>query len=283
MSSKTSAQRLVLVPFAEQALVVEDAIAAHAHARGDVVALELSHQRVQHDPGEGPAGGQALRARHQGVLVSPVQRVAGLEGEGPLPLVLADEGPRQARRHHVLAVLGIHGLRQRAQPPTHELRARVVLDHLPARMVEAIRAVDVLDVLLLVPLEDLELVDDPDQAAVLVADRRRASRRELRRLGVLEWQGEVDRPGVALAAGEDHRFVEHAVPRLGIHGPLERRQRSVGEAIDGREVGPGDPDRGKRFGLREESAALSEGDDAIDGLGEAAMDGYEIGLHVCLH
>ena len=117
---------------------MELAVAAHAHHGGHVVALELADQRVQHDAGEVALAGEPLGARHERVLVRAVQRVARLEGERALPLAVADQRARHARREHVLAVLGVRGLRQRAELAAEELRARVGLDHAAAGVVEAL-------------------------------------------------------------------------------------------------------------------------------------------------
>src|SRR5262245_28240177 len=107
-------ERRVLVAFAEEPAVVQDAVGAHARHRGDVVLLELPHQRVQHDAGEMTLAGEALRARDERVLVGAVQGVARLEGERALPLPLADQRARHARREDVLAVLRVEDLRERA-------------------------------------------------------------------------------------------------------------------------------------------------------------------------
>jgi hypothetical protein len=125
-----------------------------------------------------------------------VQRIAGLERERALPLAVADQRARHARREHVLAVLGVDDLRQRAQLAARELRAHVLLDHAPARMVEAVGAVDALHVLVLVPVETLDVVEDRHDAALVVAHRSRAAARELRRLVVRDRQRERDRPRV---------------------------------------------------------------------------------------
>ncbi len=91
-------QRLVLVALAEELLIAQRAVAAHADAGRDVVALQLADQRVEHHAGEVALAGELLDAGDQRVLVGAVQWVAGLEGKGALPTAIGDQRARLARR-----------------------------------------------------------------------------------------------------------------------------------------------------------------------------------------
>ena len=117
-----------------------------------------------------------LCARDQRVFVGAVQRVAGLEGQRALPLALSNECAGHPRREHVLAVIGIDGLRECAQRAPEQMSARIAFDRAPTRMIESIRPVHLLDIAGLVPREGFEFVDDPDQRARLVSQRGRPSR-----------------------------------------------------------------------------------------------------------
>ena len=53
----------------------------HPHLGVDVVALELAHERVERDAGVLAFARELLDAVHERVLVRPVERIAGLEGQ----------------------------------------------------------------------------------------------------------------------------------------------------------------------------------------------------------
>jgi hypothetical protein len=257
-------------------VVAHSAVRAHARRRRHVVALELAHQGVEHDAREVPLAREALCAGHQRILVGPVQGIAGLECQRALPLVIADERARHARRQHVLAVLRVHGLWEHPHRPAEELAARVLL-HLPsARMVEAIRVVDLLYVLRLVPVEDLEVVDRSHHPAIFRADRRRRAPGQGCGLGVRDRECQGDRPGEVATALGDAPLVEHLVIAVGAHRPLQRGQRAVADPIHGGEVGAGHLHLGQIVYLLQKRGALVQRHDAVHRLVEPSVDGYQV-------
>ena len=106
---------------------------------------------------------QPLHTRYQGIFMGAMERIAGLERDDALPAALGKQGPRLTRREHELAIFGMLGLRQHAHFAPQEHIAGIVHGHVPARMIGALGAVDALDVLGLVPGEDIldrERADD---------------------------------------------------------------------------------------------------------------------------
>ena len=119
-------QLLVDVALAERLVVDQRPVGPHARDGVDVVALGLADQRVEHGAGEVALARQPFQADDQGVLVGPVQRVAGLEGDDALPaLARANSVARLARRQDELAVLGVLRLRQDPHLAADEVRPRV--------------------------------------------------------------------------------------------------------------------------------------------------------------
>src|SRR5262249_25096535 len=106
--------------------------------------------------------------------------------------------------------------------------------HASAGMIGALRTVDRLHIALLVERIDTEPVDEAGRLAGFSREGRGGSR--LHALGVGYRQGQRDRPGVRLAAADDHFFVEDAIPLLAGHRTDERAERAVGDAIERRLV-----------------------------------------------
>ena len=152
------------------------------------------------------------------------------------------------------------------------------LDQLATRVVEAVGSVDALDVARLVVAVDFEVIDDRDDDALVVADRDRTALRE--RTGLLVGQRKRDRnrPGVVLARNLDLLLLEDLVPDRFTHRAFERRQRAVGDSVDGREIGAGHRDARQCLAFCEECGPLRQRDGPIDGCVEAAVDRDEIGL-----
>ena len=112
----------IAVAFAQRAVVDQRLVGVHADVGVDVVALGLADQRVQAGPGVVPCAQQRLQAVDQGVLVGPVQRVAGLEGDHALPALVGQQLADLARREHVLAELGVLRLRQHLDLAAEQVR-----------------------------------------------------------------------------------------------------------------------------------------------------------------
>ena len=237
--------RRILVALTEHPLAVELAVAEHPGRGRDVVALELAHQGVEHGAREVAGGSQLLDAVDQRVLVGAVERVAGLEREGALPLLLGDERAAHLRREHELAVGLVGALRERLELSADQLRAVVVVDDPAAGMIDPLRAVDALQVARLVPVEDLEIRDDRDGLARFGLDGASAARGEATRFGVGQGERDRDRPGVSRAVRLHDLLVEGQLVSRLLHRPRERRQRAVRDPVDRGQIRIGHPDLGQ--------------------------------------
>jgi hypothetical protein len=91
---------------------VQLAIAAHARRGRNVVALQLADERIQHDAGEVALARQRSTPATSAYSCARCSGLRRLEGERALPLLLADEGARHARRED--RPLGTLLLRERA-------------------------------------------------------------------------------------------------------------------------------------------------------------------------
>ena len=196
-------------------------VAAHPHVGGDVAGLGLADQRVDEEPVAG------LQRRLGQVLVGAVDRVAGLEGDDPLPAARLEVGLVLGRRlvaaHEGLLVVGQRVDLDRAG----DAAAALLVDRGDAGVLLVGGAVDLLGLALDVALEDL-LDLDPAQRLAFVAG-------ELDDVADLALevgrQGDRDRP--VLAVGGAHLGAD-ALP---VGGALEAGQRREAAVADHLEVG----------------------------------------------
>src|SRR5262249_23583035 len=146
-----------------------------------VVPFGFPNQGVQNRAGEMTRPSQTLDAGHQRILVSPMKRVARLEGDHALPAALAEKGTGLGWRQNKPTIFWVFGLRQNSYIPPQEHVARVTQDHASAGVIGAFGSVDALDVTKFIKRENianLERTDDflaaVDQGDV-VAGLERAS------------------------------------------------------------------------------------------------------------
>ena len=111
-----------LSPSPSDAVLDQRLVGVHAHVGVDVVALGLADQRIQARPGVVAGPQQRLQAVDQGVFVGAVQRVAGLEGDDPLPALLGQQLADLARREHVFAEARVLRLRQDLDRAAQQMR-----------------------------------------------------------------------------------------------------------------------------------------------------------------
>ena len=200
-------------------VVHQDLVAAHPHVRRDVALLGLADQRVDEEP---------VRDLERGlgqVLVRPVDRVAGLEGDDPLPAALVERRlrlrGRQVAAHERLLVVGKRlGLDRPGETPI-----ALIADRRDAGVLVVGGPVDGLRLVLDVAVEDL--IDGQRAEPLAVRGRELDHVADL----ALEVgrQGDRDRPD--LAGGEPH-LVAHRAPIGGAQEARERREASVGEQLE---------------------------------------------------
>ena len=199
--------------------VHQDLVAAHPHIGRDVARLRLADQRMK----EEPVG--HLERRLGQVLVSPVDRVPGLEGHDPLPTAVGERllrlGGRQVAAHEGFLVVGQRIGLDRAGEAARALAP----NRGDARMLVVGRQVDELGLLVHLALEDLLDRQPPERLAVRGAQLDRVADRRLEVGG----QGDRDRPD--LAAREPH-LLAHGAPVLGAHEAPKRREASVCEQLE---------------------------------------------------
>ncbi len=82
-----------LSPSPRALLLDQRLVGAHTRHRVHVVALGLADQRIEDRSGEMAGPRQPLQAGHQGVFVSPMQRVARLERHHALPALGLEQPP----------------------------------------------------------------------------------------------------------------------------------------------------------------------------------------------
>ena len=223
-------------------------VAAHPHVGGDVAGLGLADQRVDEEPVAGLQRGLGQ------VLVGAVDRVAGLEGDDPLPAALLEVGLVLGRRlvaaHEGLLVVGQRVDLDRAG----DAAVALLVDRGDARVLLVGGPVDLLGLALDVALPDL-LDRDPAERLAFVAG-------ELDDVADLALevgrQGDRDRPVVA--AGGAHLGAD-ALP---VGGALEAGQRREAAVADHLEVGgvalvKGQGKLGHRLAHRESHQSVGEG------------------------
>ena len=258
---------LVLVALAQEAVRHECLVGLHAGGGRNIVALELADERVQHNAGLLARLAQdALGTVDEGVLVSAVERVAGLEGDRLLPALGLDEGAGLGRAHDAPGErAGVLGGGE-ADLAADQLGALVTEPELRARVVGALGAVDGLDEGGLVPGEAVADGQRAEGLAGLVDEGDLRAGGAGSRLRVGHGQDDRDRPGPVLAAALDAALAKDAVVVRLAHWTRERAQGAVGDAVEGRAVDLVDADRGQ-------SLLDGGGIDAVDGRVEAPVDG----------
>ena len=201
-------------------VVHQDLVALHPHVGGDVALLGLADQRVQEE------AVADLERRLRQVLVGAMDRVAGLEGDDPLPAaigeLLARLGGREVAAHERLFVVGGRvGL-----DLAGDAAVALLLGGGDSRMSVVGGPVDVLGLLLDVALEDLADPDPAEGLAVVGAERDDVA------LADLEVGGERhrDRPDL-LTVGQGH-VLDARLPVGGAHESLQRGEAAVGEQLE---------------------------------------------------
>ena len=197
-------------------------------------------------PVKWPSRGEPLGAGDQRVLVGAVQRVARLEGERALPLAVADQRARLARREHVLAVLRVLRLRQRAQRAAERAACAGPSSTMrPPGWSKRVGAVDASR--RSAPCPRSKTSTSSTIATISPASSRSAAEppaRERARLvvGHREARAGCPRRSACRRPRSPPRRARGA-RRPRAHRALERRERAVGDAVDGREVGARDAQR----------------------------------------
>ena len=206
---------------------------------------------------------QLLHAGDQGVFVGPVQRIARLESDDSFPAALVEQGPRLARRQHELAILGMFRLRQYAHLATKEHVARIFERHPAAGMIGAFRAVDALQVAKFFERKDVVDLQRADDFVLAVGQSDRLADLERSGQALVDRKADRNGPGVFLAVLDDDFLVEHPIEGCLVHGPDERTEAAVAEAIEARQIGVADRHLFERRGLAAKVNSLGQRHHAI--------------------
>ena len=268
-----SPQRRVAIPFAQPALVDQGFVGVHPDVGLHVVALGLADERIQSRAGVVPLAEQRFQPVDEGVLVGTVQRVARLKRDDPVPALGREELADFARREDVLAELGMLGLRQDLNLAADEVRLVGVplQHHVGAGMIGPLGEIDALNILRLVPLEDVADVEGGDDRAGRVRQSDPLARLQLRGEFLRDRQSQRNRPGILLAVVFDGGRVEDPVVRGGIHRAGEWAEAAVAKAVHGREIGVGDGHLGQLRGVGLEFLDFGRGDRATNRFAQAAV------------
>ncbi len=245
----------------------------HADFGFDVVALGFADERIEDSAGVVALPQECFQTVDQGILVSTVQRVAGLEGDDAIPTFAGEELADFAGSQNVFAKRGMLRLRQDANFAAEEMRfVGIALEHhIGAGVIGSLGEVDRLDVARLVPLEDIGDVERGDDVAGGVGEGDFLALAQLAGEFLGDRQRKWDRPGVELAIVLDDGFVEHAVKRGGIHGAGDRAEGAVAPAVDGGKVGVGNGDLRELGGFGLECGDFVGRDHEIDRFRQSAM------------
>ena len=211
-------------------VVHQDLVAAHPHVGRDVALLGLADQRVDVEPVADLERGLGQ------VLVGAVDRVAGLEGDDPLPAAVGERLPRLlgglVAAHERLVVVGQRVGLDRAG----EAAGALLADRGDARVLVVGRPVDLLGLELDVALVDLLDRQPPERLAVRGAELDHVA--DL----ALEVGRKRDRDRPDLAAGQAH-VLAHRTVVVGAHEALERREAAVCEQLEVRGLACGERQR----------------------------------------
>ena len=206
-------------PVLRVVVVHQHLVAAHAHVGGDVAGLGLADQRVDEEPVAGLQGGLGQ------VLVGAVDRVAGLEGDDPLPAALLERPARllrgQIAAHEGVLVVGQGVGLDRAG----DTAVALLVDGGDAGVGVVGGAVDLLGLAAAVALEDLLDGQPPQRLALVAGELDHVADRALQVGG----QGYRDRPVVA--RGRAHLGAD-AVPVLRALETGEGGEAAVGDHLE---------------------------------------------------
>ena len=244
-------------------------VGPEAHGRGDVVVLGLAHQGVDDQ------AVRELEGELGQVLVSAVDRVPGLEARDPLPAALRDPGAQGAgcqavgREGQVLRK-GQHGDGTGHQPA----RPRQQVGHPGVRRV--LGPIDIARLEPRVALEDLAHVDHSPEAAVRVAQGRRAARLQGRAHRLLHGQGEGERPDRPV---REPQVQEHArvVGRAQEAG--EGARRAGGDQLQVGQLASVQGERRQPRGAALQGLGFGLGDDAVDEI--SPVGAHQVGFRAC--
>ncbi len=169
------------------------------------------------------------------------------------------------------------GLRQHADRAAQQVRLVGVgiQHHVAAGMVRPLGQINALQVLLLIPGINVGKIQNGDDLAGRVDQGHLLTRPKLsgQRFGHRQRQG--DGPGVEPAAVLDHRLVQHAMVGGRIHGPHQRAQAAIAQAINGRQIGVGDGHLRQSLGLGKKISGGVGGHSTTNRLGQAAVGRHQ--------
>jgi hypothetical protein len=209
-----------------EVLVEEDLVASHARRGGDVVALRLSHERVEQEPVD------RLERRLDEVLVRAVHRVARLEADDLLPPALVEGAARLDRVSVMGGEFPLDAALREGDAAGDGDVVRALVEPADTRVGELLRAVDVLAFRVAIDRERLVDDDAPDDLrtrAIVHGERDLLSRFET--LRDLRRDREHDRQRERRAAREAH-LVDDARVVVLAHEAAERAERAGREELE---------------------------------------------------
>mmetsp|Transcript_5673 Transcript_5673/g.16869 ORF Transcript_5673/g.16869 Transcript_5673/m.16869 type:complete len:230 (-) Transcript_5673:233-922(-) len=213
----------VLVSITEEMSVNQSLVRLHPCGGRDIVALELSDERVQENADllRLLQAEDLLSPEDKGVLVRSVQRVSGLESDRGVVFLLLQKLAGGNWTVDPILELALIIVRQKRDLSAAELCPLITGPEPGARVILTGGKVGLLNELILIPVVDR--VDGDDTKRLLLENKQGLlACLECTCLFVCHWQGHGNSPRPLLTATSDGLVVQHLIVISLAHRPSER-------------------------------------------------------------